>query len=545
MTRLNTPVLPMDASSSSNEPIAFENPRTRRSLFLLMLLGTAILYAQGLSIGYYGDDFQYIFARPGEMIWRIFVEPNPAHAWYRPLSSALIAATQALVGWETWPIHAVNILLHALLAWLVVRFLQREGFSLPYQVAAALVMIASQANAAAILQTDTTSQIAGTYFGCLTLWLLYRDASEDRSDARHSIPSRVHWGALATFALSLLSKESSLGFLPMIGVLFVAAERHNQPWKQRLVRALVATLPYAAIVGFYFALRAAIGIPTTLQVDEYRTVRLGPNVLVNIAQLAFAAVIPTSTVTGYFTLTSGTVLEKVLLILATGAVVGVAGYGLWHCREHRRVLGVAALFALMGMFPTAMINRVSELYVYNSFPFFAVLLGVGFGRTWELIRSRRALVILFSIGAFVLGLSHIVAISQKASLAYLNGIRARGLLEQLVRYAESAPPNTAIVLLRQVEQEDRRLKLYRLLEPRPFQAGLSVWSIGYPKYSVYVLDDYSLLAGNPYLLGIITSRTDVRLIIPDSLSAADATGGTHRMLLTIRDGAIVPLDPVQ
>lgn len=148
----------------------------------------------------------------------------------------------------------------------------------------------------------------------------------------------------------------------------------------------------------------------------------------------------------------------------------------------------------------------------------------------------------FSIGAVVLGLSHIVAISQKASLAYLNGIRARGLLEQLVRYAKSAPPNTAIVLLRQVEQEDRRPKLYRLLEPRPFQAGLSVWSIGYPKYSVYVLDDYSLLEGNPYLLGIITGRRDVRLIIPDSPSAADAIRGEHYIPLTIGDGAIVPFN---
>jgi hypothetical protein len=280
-------------------------------------------------------------------------------------------------------------------------------------------------------------------------------------------------------------------------------------------------------------------------VDEYRTVRFGLNVLVNVAQLAFAAVIPTSTVTGYFTITAGTAFEKALLILATGAVVGVAGYGLWHCREHRRLLGVVALFALMGMLPAALINRVSELYVYNSFPFFAVLLGVGFGRTWELIRSRRALVILFSVGAFVLGLSHIEAMSQKASLAYLNGIRARGLLEQLIRYAEGAPPNTEIVLLRTVRQQDTTPKLYRLLEPSAYRRGLSVWSIGYPKYSVYVLDDYSLLEGNPSLLGIITGRSDVRLIIPDSLSAVVVPPGVHHILLTIRYGTIVRLDQVR
>lgn len=96
----------MVARSSPDHPIALEKHRTHRGLFLLMILGTALLYAQSLSIGYYGDDFQYIFARPGEMIWRIFLEPNPAHAWYRPLSSALLAATQALVagkpGQFTW-----------------------------------------------------------------------------------------------------------------------------------------------------------------------------------------------------------------------------------------------------------------------------------------------------------------------------------------------------------------------------------------------------------------------------------------------------------
>lgn len=156
----------------------------------------------------------------------------------------------------------------------------------------------------------------------------------------------------------------------------------------------------------------------------------------------------------YFTVTFGSIADIALLLLATGAVMGVTGYGLWHCREHCRMLGMMALFALLGMFPSALINHVSELYVYNSFPFFTMLMGVGFGHTWELIRSKRGRVLLFSIGVLVLGLSYIAAISQKTALAYRNGIRARALLEQLAGYAESAPQSTAIMLMRHVGQED-------------------------------------------------------------------------------------------
>lgn len=88
----------METRSFPDRTIAFENARIQRMLLLLLLGGRATLYAQGLSIGCFGDDFQYIFARPAETIWRTFIEPNPVHPWYRPLSSALIAATQALVG---------------------------------------------------------------------------------------------------------------------------------------------------------------------------------------------------------------------------------------------------------------------------------------------------------------------------------------------------------------------------------------------------------------------------------------------------------------
>lgn len=176
----------------------------------------------------------------------------------------------------------VNIVLHALLAWLVERFLQHEGLSMPHLVAASLVMITSQANAAAILQNDTTSQIAGTYLGCITLWLIYRKASQERTDGVPlTHPLCVNWGALATFVLSLLSKESSLDFLPMVGVLFLVTEWRNHSCKQRLVHALLKTIPYLAIVGLYFAVRGAIGFLASLEVDDYRTVRLGPNVLIS------------------------------------------------------------------------------------------------------------------------------------------------------------------------------------------------------------------------------------------------------------------------
>src|SRR5262249_30048284 len=86
-----------------------------------MLLGllTVLVYTPGLGIPYFADDFQFVCADPGSKILRYLYERNRFDGFYRPIQASTLAAIQTLFGWDTAPIHVVQIVMHIALVVLV------------------------------------------------------------------------------------------------------------------------------------------------------------------------------------------------------------------------------------------------------------------------------------------------------------------------------------------------------------------------------------------------------------------------------------------
>ena len=60
-----------------------------------------------------------------------------------------------------------------------------------------------------MLGNDTLSQVSGTFFGCLSVWLLYvffQDEGSNAFDARRIVARNI-LGSIVAFAIALLSKE--------------------------------------------------------------------------------------------------------------------------------------------------------------------------------------------------------------------------------------------------------------------------------------------------------------------------------------------------
>ena len=179
-------------------------------LMVLGLIGSAV-YFSGLHIGYYGDDFGYVYPDPAARIFYYFYQPNPYIVNYRPVTSFLLAIIQTLFGLATWPIRVIHIFFHVLLCWFLYVFMTRQGLSRLQAMVGSLFLLLSQVNAIAVFSNDTFSQISGTFFGYAALWLLYRSlAPSDNSQGgnRKSVHYRYYVLSVLAVSISLTTGSS-------------------------------------------------------------------------------------------------------------------------------------------------------------------------------------------------------------------------------------------------------------------------------------------------------------------------------------------------
>jgi len=483
---------------------------------LILLLATFAIYLSGLHIWYYGDDFQYLFADPPSRIFHFFFNRNLYHGFYRPVNSSIIAVVQMLVGWETWPIHVINTVVHALLAWLVYLLMRREAFTQPQALLGSAFMVFSQENAGAVLSVDTFSQISGTFFGCLALWTLYvgffRRADHQRQP-NEPFPLTYYILAVLSFILSLLSKETSVSFLPMVGIFFLAKNWRLRKAKDIIVRTTIEVLPFFILTLLYMAVRSAIGLSQPTGGSGTYGFSFGFNILRNLAQFLLAAILPASSASTFVAIKTG---EKVLLAaILLGALIFLALvlYGLWRTGRRRSFLPML-LFTLVGLFPAMLMNHVGELYLYNSMPFIAVLVGAALGTLFERSRSSSA-----ARGAFIgfmiaLVASHVVAIQMKAASMRENGSRARRLLGELMPHVQQMPADG---------------HLFLLTPPG-----------GPPEYSVFLMNGFSVFKWGVHAIPQEAKRPDVTVEVIESPTIPDSIDQSKARIVTLENDSVVP-----
>jgi len=434
----------------------------------LVILGIAglALYASGLNIGYYGDDFDYLSTY---IDW-------PPNGMYRPAHIFVLHTIQRLVGFSPVPIHLVQLALHVALACLVYRAARAIGVDGLQAALGSIFMLVSQANAFGVLSNCTLSQVGGASFGYFSLWYARRAFLEDNRACRLA--------SLTSFAVALLFKESSVAFLPMLPVALLASDWTSATSRKDLARKTAAQfIPAVAVLIGYLVLRQAGGAdPIRLGTASRYEFSFGFNVLKNGASFLLSAFTPVSSVTVYELATGKHILPLLLVLLATAVFVTMVGIGIYRCRRWLWVI----LFVLAGLSlgPMLVLAKVSELYTYNAMPVVALIVGGGLGSL--ISNSGRLMKAATVTGTVAVLLSHVVAVQQKSHLMSDNGRRAAVLFDDVVEIVRTAPSGVTV-----------------RMENSTSDRG----------YSIFVMPEFSVLIHAQHAIQVRAGRPDVAVVV--------------------------------
>jgi len=210
-------------------------------IFLVILLLAFILFGNGIVGDFVYDDQWVVVLNPtinrASSIPSQFVLPyhynQPETGLYRPLT-VVSFAINALVSAKPWGFHAVNIILHALVAYflfvLVLRLFKNRTAAL-WSAALFLVLpIHAEGVTSIIGRADELAAL----FSILTLLALVDGKA---------------WLSALWFGLAIFSKESALGVLPV--AVFVILFLKGHTWRKTIRPVLYFAIP----IALYFVLR--------------------------------------------------------------------------------------------------------------------------------------------------------------------------------------------------------------------------------------------------------------------------------------------------
>jgi len=298
----------------------------------LFLLGTAAVFGAGLGNEFVWDDFIVIqrdqALRSLAALPKLLVLPylNPQAGLYRPLAPITWCLNFVFGGESPWSFHVVNLLLHALNAWLVFAVVKRLGVDRWCAWWAGVWFLILPIHTEAVAPIVGRSELLAAAWSLITLLLLLRAAR---------VPAVSGWQCLgigAAFLLALLSKEHALALAPLY-LWWVWARARSSGWS--LGWAVWEARRQLLWLGFALGLYGAL-----------RLIALGP----------FAAAGDTAV----------TIVENPLAFLPT----------IQRCLT---TVAIVSLYALKSLWPVSL----SSDYGYNQIPAAAsvldprVLIGVG------------------------------------------------------------------------------------------------------------------------------------------------------------------------
>jgi tetratricopeptide (TPR) repeat protein len=268
--------------------------------------------------------------------------------WYRPLTMLSYAAN-AHLGVGPFGFHLINIALHSLASIAVFALARRLLASEAGALATALVFATHP------IHTEAVTSVVGRAELLAALFALGALLAAARADGA-SRPSPWRAVSLAAFAAALLSKESALATLPLVGVLhcWLAAP----PRLRRLASLLVS---YVLVASAYLGLRllvvGSLGLPAP------------PDFMDNpLAHVSWPARVGTAAVILWQYLSQLVFPLQLCADYSWAQIEPLASPFDW------RVLTAVALFAVLlaGLFTTA--RRAPELIVAACFAFLPLAL---------------------------------------------------------------------------------------------------------------------------------------------------------------------------
>ena len=448
-----------------------------KSIFWLFSLGIIgfLLYFYGLDGQYYMDDFGLVFEPLNSNPFYYFIHKKYDNdIFYRPLENLFLALVQKYFGLNTIPLHLTQLSIHILFSWVIFFVIGRLGFSKFQAMLGSLFMIVSQTNVVPVLSNDTLSQVGGTFFGCISVWLLYScflNSKTRKPGFKKTINYQTKVFSILAFIISLLFKESSVSFIPLLLVIIILINLEIKNYNLLIKKTIFEISPYLIVTVLYIIIRLLIGaslpnFDSNSNLPSHYKYQISINIIKNIVMFLFAALIPTSSVTTFTAFKNREYVNFCIIVITSFLFLALIAYGLW--RSNRRgTISVLVVFAIINFFPMAMMNQVSEHQLYNSIPFISILVGIGLGKQLELSKVSWAKQGLVAALVGLLFVSNATAVPTKALFMKENGERATMLLIQIQPYVYKLPKNGKLLLLNppsnQVEYSVFLLKGFNVL----------------------------------------------------------------------------------
>lgn len=215
----------------------------RAGLGLIVLSAIAAVYWRALGAYFYEDDFAWLMTTFTFQPGHIFDFAAYNH-FYRPVIELYFWTAAPLFGGSPALFHAASVALHAVNALLLFAFTRRATGNERYAFVAAWFFVGIPGYAEAIAWVGALAEPIGALFGCLALWSFLWFSTSGSRGARAV--------SLLSFALALLTHESSVVFLP---VLVLAAWAFATPGGPATWRTYGRWFwPYALIFAAYLAI---------------------------------------------------------------------------------------------------------------------------------------------------------------------------------------------------------------------------------------------------------------------------------------------------
>lgn len=477
------------------------------AVFFCVLLANFLLYFNALNAGYFGDDYQFLFANPKTNVLGFFSNVSAYNPFYRPIQAAFLNVLQSFFGEETWPIHILHLLLQTVLIFTVYKFTARLGFNTWPKVISVIFLWASQASVHAIVSVDTTSMVGSTAFGFLSVYLLHRFYNTQAK--KYFIISSL------VFFTSLLFKESGVSFLIMIIALIFLQLKSSHP-KNWAILVLHLSV-YFVIFIYYFVLRkSANGISAQFAMGTYGF-SLGFNTLVNYFYLIVASTLPISSAHFYKWFVEKDYWHLVFSLLFLIPYYILLVYSIIKgCISRSSFSRILLFFYLMSFIPVVLLNHVSELYAYNAMPFLALIIGFSFNEIhfFEDIKKWKGLIHGFLVLVLVV---NIWSVNAKTELMRANGLAAKQLVLQLKPILRKLPENSKVYLVNSCGET--QYSVFFQNEYNLFNNGLNVFSkeMELNSLTVKIIDQSDIRTytnGSQASFYRISTNNQVELFIP-------------------------------
>jgi len=434
------------------------------SFLLAISVAAIIAYSPSINATYFSDDFLYKFHDIKISLKSVFSVHH--HYAYRPVEMFFLAVLQHASPENTWPIHATHLTLHLLFSASIMIWMRKQGFSWFSSTLAFAIMALSQANSHAVSSLDTLSQITSSFFGYSAI-ILFISSIKKQTRFRYLF----YIASLIVTIIALLCKESAMFIIPsvfMIAILSLGKHHLSRPGA--VIKIVISCTPFLLAAVAFMILRKHLNLQAAVIGADRYNIRLGFNIVKNFIMTLLQALQPHSSVDIYFDIVNNRWIIVAVVMLFSCILATLSIWGIF-LSKHRMFSVLLVIMLPVPMFPTFLLNHISELYVYSTMPLVSILIGIGLGELFE--KHNKILwkaAHLCLISGFLIW--NCISVFSKCDLMNQNGLQANKLLDDIEPYYSEIPVNGNLILVNQNTSNKTEYSIYRRTGFRLFEDGI-------------------------------------------------------------------------